>query len=308
MASNSVAVVGVGQCSLDILGTLDRYPAVDSKAQLEETLIQGGGPVATALVTLARLGVTSAFVGRIGEDDFGRRIREGLTAEKVDSRYLLVDEKGSSQFSFIAVERDRGRRTIFCNPGSCQPLTGDDIPADLIRQSRLLHLDGSHPEGALTAAHLARKNGVTTVLDGGSWRTATEQLLPLVDHAVVSARFAAQMDPDRPLTEVLSLLMDYGCRSATVTDGENGSFTVDETGEVFHQPGFAVSAVDTTGCGDVFHGGYLYGLLQGWSLRRTARFAAACAALKTRALGGRTAIPTLSEIETLLTTNTDRCE
>jgi ribokinase len=71
-------------------------------------------------------------------------------------------------------------------------------------------------------------------------------------------------------------------------------------GQIFHQPAFAMDAVDTTGCGDVFHGGYMFGLLQHWPLRETVRFASACAALKTRALGGRTAIPSLQEVELFL--------
>lgn len=300
MTRQALAVVGLGQCSLDILGTLERYPAVDSKCDLDAALIQGGGPVATALVTLARLGVASAFIGRIGSDDFGRRIREGLTAEKVDCRHLLVDETGSSQFSFIAVEQERGRRTIFCHRGSGRPLTAQELPAEVICQSRLLHLDGTHLEAALAAAQLARRSGVATVLDGGSWRAGLEELLPLIDHAVVSARFAAQLAPGEGVAQVLPLLLDYGCCAATVTNGAAGSYTLGADGQSFHQPAFVVPAVDTTGCGDVFHGGYLYGLLQGWPLRRTVRFAAACAALKVRALGGRTAIPTLDEVEMLL--------
>jgi len=300
VARQAPAVVGLGQCAVDILGTLERYPAIDSKCELDAALIQGGGPVATALVTLARLGVASAFVGRIGSDDFGRRIRVGLTAEGVDCRHLLVDVGKKSQFSFIAVEQERGRRTIFCHRGSARPLTVNELPTEVICQSRLLHLDGTHLEAAIAASHLARRNGVVTVLDGGSWRPGLEELLPLVDHAVVSARFAAQLAPGEPISQALPLLLDYGCRAATVTNGEAGSYTLGADGLGFQQPAFAVQAVDTTGCGDVFHGGYLYGLFRDWSLRRTVRFAAACAALKTRALGGRTAIPNSDEVERLL--------
>lgn len=300
MTEATVAVVGLGQCSFDIFGTLPHYPAADSKSELSATLIQGGGPVATALVTLARLGVVSAFVGRIGGDDFGRRIQQGLSDEGVDCHYLLVDGTASSQFSFIAVEQDRGRRTVFCHPGSYTPLTAEEVPTPLIVGSRMLHLDGSHPEAALGAAQSARQAGVITVLDGGSWRPGTEALLPFIDHPVVSAKFAAHLLPGRPVQEALPKLIGYGCRAATVTDGEAGSHTLTRDGGTFYQPAFAVAAVDTTGCGDVFHGGYMYGLLQGWPLRRTVRFAAGCAALKATALGGRTAIPTRAAVEALL--------
>lgn len=293
-------VVGLGQCSLDILGSLEQYPPVDRKCSLDNVLIQGGGPVATALVTLARLDVPSAFIGCIGDDDFGRRIAKGLETEGVDCRHLLIDFSASSQFSFIAVEKEGGRRTIFCHRGNCRPLTVDDLPTELIRSSRLLHLDGCQPGAALAAAKLAKANGVITVLDGGSWRPGIDELLPQIDHLVVSARFAEHLLPGRPVWEALPLLLSYGCRAATVTDGESGSHTQSRAGESFYQPAFAVKSVDTTGCGDVFHGGYLFGLLQNWPLRRTVRFAAACAAIKSTALGGRTAIPTLLEVEAFL--------
>ncbi|MCD4688840.1 MAG: carbohydrate kinase family protein [Desulfuromonadaceae bacterium] len=156
-------MVGPGQCSLDILGSLDQYPPppLDSKCHFNGALIQGGGPpVATALVTLARLGVVSAFVGRIGGDDFGRRIGRGLQDEGVDCRHLLVDEVADSQFAFIAVEQARGLRTIFCHRGNCRPLSVKDLPIELIRSRHLLHLDGSPLDAALVAARQAKEVGV----------------------------------------------------------------------------------------------------------------------------------------------------
>jgi ribokinase len=141
---------------------------------------------------------------------------------------------------------------------------------------------------------------VTTVLDGGTFRSGTADLLPLIDHLVVSEKFALQAGGGNEPRRALEKLLRHGAQAVTVTVGERGSHTLSREGEEFHQQAFPMDAVDTTGCGDVFHGGYIYGLLQGWELRRTVRFAAACAALKTRALGGRTAIPTLAEVEAFL--------
>ena len=136
-------------------------------------------------------------------------------------------------------------------------------------------------------------------------RPGLERLLPLIDHLVVSENFARQIcgghDPD----SALRILAGHGATGVTITCGASGSVSIDTNGTLFHQPAFVVNVVDTTGCGDVFHGGYIYGLLQGWDIRRTVRFAAACAALKTRALGGRTAIPDLPEVETFLRTHGD---
>ena len=293
-------VVGLGQCSLDMLGLVPRYPEADSKAELAATLIQGGGPVATALVTLARLGVRTAFLGRVGDDRYGAEIRDGLLAEGVDCSGLLAERGRSSQFAFIAVEAGSARRAIFWSRGSARPLDPAEVRAGLPRHCRVLHLDGLHQEAALAAARLARERGIVTVLDGGTFRPGIERLLPLIDHLVVSEAFARRMPGGGTAPAALQQLLNYGARAATVTAGADGSRTLTRDGEAFHQPALPIAAVDTTGCGDVFHGGYIFGLLRGWDLRRTVRFAAACAALKTRALGGRTAIPSLMEVETFL--------
>ncbi len=293
-------VVGIGQCSLDLLGRVTQYPPVDQKAELNEVLIQGGGPVATALVALSRLGISTAFCGSVGDDQQGCTIREGLVDEGVDCRGLRTDPGTTSQFAFVAVEDGSGHRNIFCSRGSARPLEADEVDPDVICGSRVLHLDGQQFEAALTAAQIARRHNIVTVLDGGSLRSDTERLLPLIDYPVVSEKFAGQMCPSCP-SEVLERLLDFGARAATMTCGIEGSTTLTRAGERFHVPAFSVTAIDTTGCGDVFHGGFIYGLLQAWPLQRVVTFATACAALKTRALGGRTAIPTLSEIESFLT-------
>ncbi len=294
--SGFVEVVGLGQCSLDVMGRLPDWPQRDSKVELTASLVQGGGPVATALVTLARLGVATAFAGKIGDDDFGLRIREGLIAEGIDCSALLADACATSQFAFIAVDEKTGHRTIFWTRGSARPLEPAEIPEIAIRCCRVLHLDGLQHEASLAAARLARENGVLTVLDGGTLREGTRELLPLIDHMVVSERFADQFGEGRCFSDVLPELLGFGATAATITMGEKGSLTCSREGETFHQPAFSTQAVDTTGCGDVFHGGYIFGLLHGWPLGMVVTFAAACAALKTRGLGGRSAIPGLNEV------------
>lgn len=289
----------MGQCSLDILGALDQYPDLDQKAELSSLLIQGGGPVATAMVTLARLGVATSFVGAVGDDDFGTKIRDGLLEEDVDCTGLVTMPGSSTQVAFIAVDDD-GHRNIFWHRGSATPAVSDTFDVMLSSTVRFLHLDGLHLDAAIAAAGLARRKKVSTVLDAGTLRPGAEKLLPLIDHLVVSEKFALQVigrnDPQTALKE----LSGYGAQAVTITLGVNGSATLTAEGESFLQPAFKIDTVDTTGCGDVFHGGYIYGLLQNWSLRKTLRFAAACAALKTRALGGRTAIPRLPEVNELL--------
>lgn len=293
-------VVGLGQCCWDILGQLDDWPQQDQKAEIFDPLEQGGGPVATALVTLARLGSSTAICGRVGDDRYGLAIRAGLDAEGVDTSGLLTDAGRSSQFAFIAVDRQTASRTIFWNRGSARSLTVDEFDPGVLRRCRVLHLDGLHLEAAVAAARLARQAGVTTVLDGGTYRPGLEALLPLIDHLVVSERFVLGLCGEVSPRKALQRLLEYGGDCAVVTYGHCGSYGCRQGGEMTHVPAFNVDAVDTTGCGDVFHGGYIHGLLQGWDLQKILYFASACAALKTRVPGGRTAIPFLPELESFL--------
>ena len=301
---NQHAVVGLGQCSFDILGQTGRYPELDQKAELSSLLLQGGGPVATALVTLARLGVPVALFGAVGDDLFGQQIRDGLIAEGVDCRYLKQDPGRHSQAAFIAVD-DAGHRNIFWHRGNAVPDVTVLHEILFAKSVRVLHLDGLHLLPAITAAKMARSLNVVTVLDAGTMRPGLERLLPLIDHLVVSENFARQVCGEHDPDAALRILAGHGAAGVTITCGASGSVSIDTSGTVFRQPAFAVNVVDTTGCGDVFHGGYIYGLLQEWNLRRTVRFAAACAALKTRALGGRTAIPDLPEVEAFLRSRGD---
>jgi ribokinase len=279
-------VIGLGQCSLDILGQVDNYPALDEKAELNSFLVQGGGPVATALVTLSRLGVPVAIAGAVGDDDFGRQIREGLIQENVDCTYLMQSSQSASQVAFVAVDA-KGHRNIFWHRGTAHPVIPKRLPSLLSDSVRILHLDGLHLDPAIAAAKLARCQAVTTVLDAGTLRSGIEEF---------ARQFVGRDDPEAAIQGLLS----YGSVVVTVTMGGSGSLSMGKRGQPFHQPAFVVETIDTTGCGDVFHGGYIYGLLQDWPLQRTVRFAAACAALKSRVLGGRTAIPTLQEVESFL--------
>ncbi|PLY03624.1 MAG: carbohydrate kinase [Desulfuromonas sp.] len=302
MAGKRFDVVGLGQCSFDILGHCGQFPGVDQKTELDQLTHQGGGPVATALVALSRLGAGVAFCGRTGDDEYGDRIRQGLQAEGVDCTSLLVGQNATSQVAFIAVE-ETGCRNIFWHRGTAEPLSRDELDPDLIGSCRILHLDGLQHEASLAAAHLAREQGVVTVLDGGSVRDGTLELLPWIDHPVVSEKFSEQLLPGGSVQQKLERLLSFGAVAATVTLGAQGSWSCQREGKPFHQPAFTVDTVDTTGCGDVFHGAYIYGLLNGWELVRIARFSAAAAALKSRQLGGRSAIPNLNELMLYLNVN-----
>ena len=147
----STQVYGLGQCALDILGKIDAYPPPDVKCEFSGMVIQGGGPVATALVALSRWGLSCAFSGILGDDLFGQMTKASLDEEGVNTGGLLVREGFKSQFAFIVAEPGTGRRTIFWQRPTGPPPNPDEIDYALIRQARVVLTDGLFPEAALAA-------------------------------------------------------------------------------------------------------------------------------------------------------------
>jgi len=293
-------VAGLGQCSIDILATVATYPPVDVKAETSVFEIQGGGPVATALVAATRLGLKTAFLGKIGGDEYGRLIRSGLADENVNLEGLVMAPDKASQTAFIAVEQKTGRRTIFWHRGSAFPLEIDELQRDVIKQSRFLHLDGLHIQASLEAAKIARRMKIPVMLDSGTYRPEIEPLLPLIDYLVVGKGFAFSFLNTQDPVEALQELVTYGARMVCVTLGEEGCVAA-ANGVLFRQRAWKINPIiDTTGCGDAFHGGLIYALMKQWPTQTCLGFAAAVAALKCRALGGRAALPTLAETMALL--------
>jgi ribokinase len=301
-------VVGLGQCALDHLFIVDSFPLPDTKKEVIEWTIQGGGPVATALVSLTRLGVSCDYHGITGDDEAGKKIRASLQYEGVNIDGLLRRQGSESQAAFILVEKDSGRRTIFWKRPSAEPLKPEELSEGLLDDAGFLLLDGLMSEASLYAAKKAGEKGIPVMLDAGRMREGMVELAHKSDYLVCSEEFAREysgmthsFDPEKSILE----MKKFNAKAVTITLGGKGSLTLCED-EVFHTPAFKVNTVDTTGAGDVFHGGYIYGLLQGWGIHSVVRFASAFAALKCRRLGGRDGIPSLEEVEALMARKTWR--
>lgn len=286
-------VVGIGQCCWDYLAAVDSYPVVDSKTEMRQWVEQGGGPVATALVTLRRLGVGCRFHGVVGDDDLGTRIADSLKAEAVGTAGLAVRAGAASQLAFIVVE-GTGRRTVFWQRPTGAPLQPGELSSDFLHECNFLLLDGLMAEVSLHAAREARQRGIPVMLDAGRLRPGMLELARQCDYLVAGEQFAVdlgwQMEPE-PFGEAARQM---GARVVTVTRGAEGSITWCG-GRIIESPAFPVTAIDTTGAGDVFHGAFAFGILRGWQLYDTIRFASAVAAMKCTRMGGRTGIPTLPE-------------
>ena len=300
-------IVGLGQCALDHSFVIDCLPEPDTKKEVMQWEINGGGPVATALVSLSRLGMDCTFHGVIGDDEAGMKIRDSLESEHINTTGLISRPDSDSQAAFIAVEKSTGRRTIFWKRPSAEALRPEELPDDILEGADFLLLDGLMAGVSLYAAHMAKDRSVPVMLDAGRVRQGMIELAGLSDYVVCSEEFARQFCSDSGEfipEEALIKMHAFHAKAVTVTLGSKGSYTLSKE-EIFHTPSFRVDVLDTTGAGDVFHGGYIYGLLQNWELKEVTRFASACAALKCTKLGGRSGIPGLKEVEALLGSRDD---
>lgn len=284
--------IGLGQCSLDYITLVNGFPIEDTKKEVLDFIVQGGGPVATALVTLSRLGVKTSMIGRVSDDRAGDEIRRGLRDEGVDTRGLLVKKGGKSQSAFILVNNKNSSRTICWQRPTVPAITPSEIDSALFKGADFLLLDGLMVEASIHAASIASKMNIPIMLDAGRVRPGMLKLAALSDYVVCSEEFISGMKMG--VRDAVRKLSAKKARTVTVTLGKKGSVTMHE-GRVFRQKAFPVKAIDTTGAGDVFHGAYAYGVLQGWDMKKTVQFASAVAAMKCTKLGGRSGIPTLNE-------------
>lgn len=283
-------VLGLGQCSLDYLVLSDDFPLPDRKIDCRDLTITDGGPVATALVALQRWGRDCAFLGVVGDDDFGREIQRSLGAEGIDLSGLQVRSGAGSQFAFIVVEPERGRRTVFCRRPTGAPLAPAEIPWSKLEDCDLFYTDGVYPEVAVEMAERARSAGAKVVVDAGTLRPGMLELAKQADCFVVSEAFSESWQGPGAEETTCRELAALGVELAGVTLGPRG-YRAHCQGALLGGKAHPVEVFDTTGCGDIFHAGLAHGLLAGWSPRKTLDFAAWAAAQVATQLGGRAGIP-----------------
>jgi len=293
-------VVGLGCCSWDLVGVVERHPGPDGKEPLTELIQQGGGLIATATVAVARLGGSVCYIGRVGGDDWGLKTRQAFMEEGVSIDGLQVMPGHSSQFAICIAEKGTGHRSIVYRHGSWPLLEPADLDRDLVLSGKVLLLDFHHPRASVQAARWAREVGIPTVLDIERLGPETEELVSLVDYPIVPEHFACKYGGSDVLRQAAQQVLALEPRAFVVTQGASGC-TAFVRDEMIHQPAFKIEPViDTTGAGDVFHGAFAYGLALGYDLTQNLRFASAVAGLKCRNLGGRAGIPTIEEVQELL--------
>ncbi len=292
-------VVGMGLNSVDLLCVVPEFPAPDSKTKMLQFSKQGGGQVATALVALSRWGVRTKYVGKVGEDEWGQFSLDSIRQEGVDVSSVIVEPYATNQFAAIIVDGTSGERTSLWNRDERLMYRQGELQKGEICSGKVLHLDGHDVRAAIRSATWAEEEGIPTVVDLDKVEPLTSELIKKIDFVITSSRFPAlftgMSDPEKALVDMQRHTAGFIC----ATLGREGAVALID-GKILHVKGLEVNAVDTTGAGDVFHAGFIYGLLQNWEVTDILRFANGAAALKCGALGGRKGIPTLEKIQQVL--------
>lgn len=283
---------------------VQRAPRFPDKAELADYREQPGGQIATAVLGCARLGLRAAFVGSVGDDAAGAAALEPLRRAGVDLSGVKRVAGATTRHAVILVDASSGERAVLWQRDARLALRPGDLDAAAIRSARALLVDAEDPEASSWAAQVARQAGVPVVLDADRPVEGLEKLLSAVDFPIVSREFAESVWGGGSPREALRRLAGPHVRLAVVTLGPEGALAA-APGRVLESPGFPVEARDTTGAGDAFRSGFVWGLLAGADAERVLRAANASAALNCRAEGAQAALPTRDELEALMSRATE---
>ncbi|MDP9169209.1 MAG: PfkB family carbohydrate kinase [Acidobacteriota bacterium] len=293
-------VVGVGLNATDTVLRVSSFPANGGKVLFHSECYSVGGQIASAVVTCARLGLRSKYIGTVGDDERGRIQLESLRASGINLDHLLQRRNCPNQSAYIIVDEASGERTVLWNRADCLALRPEEIQPAQITCARLLHIDGHDTAAVARAAQIAHEHGIPVTVDVDTIYEGFELVLPWVDYLIASSEFpAAWTGLSDPFEALAAIRQRFGMRVAAMTLGRDGALACTPEGLVY-SPAFAVNCVDTTGAGDVFHGAFCYSVLQQMPIAEALAFSNAMAALNCTAHGARGGIATVSEARRLM--------
>jgi sugar/nucleoside kinase (ribokinase family) len=286
-------IIGIGAATWDHFYEVDQFPSDEGVTEAKASHFGGGGPVATALCAMARMGLPTVLLDTQGDDAIGTSIRSELAAYGMDVSRIRVETGASSPHAVVLVRASDAARHITYFPSTAKPLGAEDVPEVLFTNASLLHLNGRHDEAARHAVTLAKKHRVPVSFDGGAgrYRESIRDLVRASEVRIVAREFAHKFTGLSEVEAQGVALLDDTAQVVVITDGLRGSYVWSREGDSFHQPAFTGSPViDTTGCGDVYHGVFLANWLSGNPLALCAVVASTLAASNAASLGGRFAI------------------
>jgi sulfofructose kinase len=293
-------VVGVGLNATDTLLVVPHFPAYAGKVPYQHEMLSPGGQVASAMVTCARLGLRTKYIGTVGDDERGRIQIDSLRAANINLDHVQLRRGCANQSAYIIIDRTTGERTVLWQRPECLRIEPSEILTEQITCARLLHIDGHDTPAVEHAARIARQAGMPVTVDVDTIYHGFDRVLPYVDYLVASSDFPVQWTNERDPFKALEMIQkEYKMRVAAMTLGAHGALALAE-GRFIYSPAFVVNCVDTTGAGDVFHGAFCYAVLHAMPMRDALEFSNALAALNCMALGARGGIRGVEEVHALM--------
>ena len=295
-------VVGLGLNSIDLVAVVPEYPARNSKQRLERFERMPGGQAATALSVCARLGWTSSYIGRFGDDDLGDLSRTSLTSLGIDITRSATAEGATNQFAVVLVDAGTGERTVLWHRHAGLTIDPATVERNAVTAGRVLIVDCHETAAAARAARFAREAGMLTIVDVEKARPHIGELLAHIDAIIAAEQFPGEYTGyESPGRALQALADEFGAPLVCMTLGKDGSLARCGGVEI-RTPAFPVPCVDSTGAGDAFRGGFAAACLRtpDGDVEDALSFANAVAGLNCRQLGARGGIPTASEVEQLL--------
>ena len=294
-----VDVVGVGVNAVDTLIRLPRFPASDSKLEFSESAVMPGGQVASAMIACQKWGLSTRYVGKVGDDEYGQLHRAEFAKAGVEA-HLVTTPGCASQSSFILVDESFGDRTVLWKRDARVSLRPEDLQREWIVEARALLVDGHDTEAAALAARWAREAGIPVIADLDNLYPGVEALLENVDFVVSSKEFPARLTGEKDLLKSLPIIQrKFKNRFTAATLGRDGVLAWDGSNFKYH-PAYRIDAIDTTGAGDIFHAAFVYAQLEGLELEEQLSFSCAAAGLNCTGSGARGHIASLEEIRRLM--------
>jgi sulfofructose kinase len=284
----NVDVLCVGHASYDLIFSVNQHPGADEKIVAESLLSCGGGPAANAAVCVAKLGLTSAFAGYLGHDIYGDKHYQELNDYGVNTK-LIIRGASPTPLSTIIVKPD-GKRCLINYKGDTQALASNALNFSNV-SAKVVLFDGHEPYISLPLAEKARQSKIPTVLDAGSVHEGTLALMNHVDYLICSEKFASQYagNEHQALSQLAKL-----APVVIITLGERGLIWQrgNEQGAL---PAYPITAIDTTGAGDAFHGAFAAALAAGMDWQTQLQYASAAGALCCMQMGARLGLPSQKE-------------
>jgi len=294
-------IIGIENPHIDFNVVIDKLPKSGTFTSLQNYSWQGGGNVGSAMVAAARLGAKCGIVGIVGDDRYGQFCIDDYNRHNIDTSHIIKDKEQETPFGICIAEIDVMEKSFIARPLIKRQPNIIELDKAYISSSKYVHL-GQMGKTQVQAAIWAKEMGVTVVDDAGYYNPETDNNTNLIDVFIGSENYYKGLFHDTNYENNCKVIQKRGPKIVVFTLGANGCVGI-ENDQYFTVPAFKnISVVDTTGAGDVFHGAFIFGLLQGWAFEKILLFSSAVSAIKCTRLGGRAAIPDYATAQTFLKT------